>query len=150
MTTEGKGLSLDLFGYDHAPEMARLARRIWDRFGLQATYRCFDNEEEVYANVWPQGPSTNVLITLGHSLIQVHRHGGLAVFAELCEAVAGLDRSARLVAVDAQSGDRKQEFDSAWGELVSRMADSRVTVRHEARSSRVATVEPITEPWRRQ
>ena len=149
--TEGRGLSLDLFGYDHAPEMTRLARRVWDAFGLPATYWCFASEEDIYANVWPQGPPTNVLITLGHSLIQVHksRDGGLAVFAELCEAVAGLDRSVRLVAVDAHSGDRPKEFDSAWDEFVSMMTDSRVEVRHQAPSERVATLEVVSGPWRR-
>ena len=150
-TAEGGGLALELFGYDHAPEMARLARRVWDAFGLPATYRCFADEDEVYTHVWPQGPPTNVLITLGHSLIQVHeaRDGGLAVFAELCEAVAGLDRSTRLVAVDAHSGDRPGEFDSAWDEFVGLMTDSRVHVRHEAPSQRVATLEVVSGPWRR-
>ena len=142
--------SLDLFGYDHASQMAKLARRIWDRFELQALYRCFDSEEEVYANVWPQGPRTNVLITLGHSLIQVHENNGLAVFAGLCEAVASLDRNTRLVAVDAHSGDRVNQFDPAWREFLSMMADSRVTVIHEADSMRVSAVELVSGPWRRQ
>lgn len=151
-TTEGRARSFDLFGYDHAPEMSRLARRLWDAFALPATYRCFSSEEEVYANVWPQGPPTNVLITLGHSLIQVHKsgEGGLAIFAELCEAVAGLDRTARLVAVDARGGDRPREFDSAWEEFVSLMTDSRVEVKHTAPSERVATVEVMSGPWRRR
>lgn len=151
-TTEGRELSLDLFGHDYAPEMSRLARRLWDAFGLPATYGCFASEEEVYANVWPQGPPTNVLITLGHSLIQVHKggDGGLAVFAELCEAVAGLDETARLVAVDAHGGDRPREFDSAWEEFVSLMPDSRVEVKHTAPSERVATVEVMSGPWRRR
>ena len=143
--------SLDLFGYDHAPQMAALARHIWNRFEVQTPYRCFDNEEEVYANVWPQGPKTNVLITLGHSLIQAHEHGsGLTVFAELCEAVAGLDRNTRLVAVDAHSGNRAQQFVAAWRKLLSMMADSRVSVIHEADSMRVVTVGIVSGPWRRQ
>ena len=148
-TSDESGLSLDLFGYDHATEMARLARRVWGAFGLRAAYRCFDSEREVYANVWPQGPPTNVLITLGHSLIQVHQHGGLGVFAKLCEAVAGLDRSARLVAVDARGAGRPGQFDSAWRALESLMSDSRVHVRHHARSERVATVELVSGPWKR-
>ena len=147
---EDRWPSLDLFGYDHAPQMAALARRIWDRLELQTPYRCFDSEEEAYANVWPQGPRTNILITLGHSLIQVHEHGGLAVFAGLCEAIAGLDRNARLVAVDAHSGDRVNQFDTAWRKLVSMMANSRVTVIHEAESLRVATVKLVSGPWRRR
>ncbi|MDE0062893.1 MAG: class I SAM-dependent methyltransferase [Gammaproteobacteria bacterium] len=149
-TTTDRRPSLDLFGYDYAPQMATLARRIWDRFELPAPYRCFDSEEEVYANVWPQGPPTNVLITLGHSLIQVHENDGLAVFAELCEAVAGLDRHTRLVAIDAHSGDRVRQFDSAWRQFLSMMAGSRVTVIHEAESIRVSTVELVSGPWRRQ
>lgn len=150
VTSERKGLSLDLFGYDHATEMSTLAKRVWDGFGLQAAYRCLDSEDAVYASVWPQGPPTNVLITLGHSLMQVHRHGGLAIFAELCEAVAGLDRSARLVAVDAHSRERPLEFDTAWEEFRSMMKDSRVRVRHKGPSERVATVELLSGPWRRQ
>lgn len=148
-TMDGKRRSLDLFGYDHAPEMARLARRVWGAFGLPCEYRCLASQEEVYANVWPQGPPTNVLITLGHSLIQVHRHGGLEIFAEMCEAVASLDRRARLVAVDAHGRGMPREFDSAWEEFVSMMRDSRVRVSHRGRSERVATVELLSGPWRR-
>ena len=147
---EDRRLSLDLFGYDHAPQMATLAKRIWDRFDLLTPYRCFNSEEEVYANIWPQGPRTNVLITVGHSLIQVYEHDGLAVFAGLCEAVASLDRNTRLVAVDAHSGDRVHQFDSAWRKLLSLMGDSRTTVIHEAESMRVLTVELVSGPWRRQ
>ena len=130
--------------------MATLAKRIWDRFEMLAPYRRFDSEEEVYANVWPQGPQTNVLIALGYSLIQVHKNDGLAVFAGLCEAVAGLDRNTRLVVLDAHSGDRVRQFDSAWRELLSLMADCRVTVIHEAESIRVSTIELVSGPWRRQ
>ena len=139
-------INLKLYGYDRAPKMAKLANMIWDRLDENVAYSCFHDKNELYTAAM-SGPSrsVNVVLTLGYVLIQTDGDGSLKELASLCKKFS-VNSNACLIAIDAYSGSRPTQFESAWDKLVSSLSNLRISVEETGSSKKVARIYVMSAP----
>ena len=66
-------LDVDLYGYDHAKEMVKLATEIWTKLDESVGYACYYNALEMLSTVSASDNSCDhALVTFGHVLVQTH------------------------------------------------------------------------------
>ena len=109
---------VELYGYDHAICMVELATSIWDLLEENANYSCHHDLCELISDVKPVvADACRVLITLGHVLVQtVDDNSAVDDFARIIAMCARI-ANCLLVAVDAQTGDRPEDFRRAHDQL---------------------------------
>lgn len=114
------------FGYDRCPAMVELAERIWTRFELNDEVQFLDSRKALRRAVGATPENACLLITFGHVLIQSYDADRSAVssLAKLCNRLAQGKDTAAVLAVDAYSYGRSQEFESAARHLCRRLRDS--------------------------
>ena len=80
-------LNIQLYGYDHATEMIRLARLIQDRFESSIDVQYYDGLEQLLGNIATTAPpSADIIVTFGHVLAQLaDDHRAIGVFATILE-----------------------------------------------------------------
>ena len=133
-------INLKLYGYDRAPEMAKLANVIWKQFDENSSYSCFHDRNKLYAAAMSgSSRSVYVVLTLSYVLIQTDGDGSLNELASLCEKFS-VNSNVCLIAIDAYSRDRPNLFENAWNKLVSLLSNRRVSVEYEDSSQKVAQI----------
>lgn len=80
-------LKVQLYGYDHATEMIRLAKLIQDRFESDIDAQYYDDSELLLGDIATAAPrSADVVVTFGHVLAQLaDNHQAMGVFAAMLE-----------------------------------------------------------------
>ena len=79
-------LTIQLYGYDHATEMIRLARRIQDGFESNINVQYYDDSAQLLGNIPTAPPPADVIVTFGHVLAQLaDNHQAIGVFATILE-----------------------------------------------------------------
>ena len=103
--------SVDCYGYDHSPEMIRLARLFFDAFPAEYDFKGFHDKVDILQVLVTRDFSEcDVVVTFGHVLVQVQAHPvAIGDFRELISCLFPL-RSCVLVAVDAYSGGKTREI----------------------------------------
>lgn len=115
-------IEVSSYGYDHAPNMVRLARLIWKRLELNENYSCQHKLDKLILSIRERKyENLSYLITFGHVLIQTRDdHKALENFADIvgnCVNTA----ECRMVAVDATMYDRPAKFREGCERLVVAM-----------------------------
>ena len=122
-------IEVDLYGYDHSKEMIRLADYIWDRLEEDVDYMCFHKTKDLLTQI-PQIITAPfcMLITLGHVLVQtVDDDSALSNFARIIAKCAPMT-NCLVVAVDAQTGNRPDQFRRACDKLEAALTRRGLTV----------------------
>lgn len=105
-------------GYDHAPNMIKIARKIWKRLNVEEKYKCYHDVKKVIAAGKQASLSSGfVIVTFGHVLIQTRDNKTAQdTFARIVATVA---ESAKciIIASDAHSGDNDDSFREACRDL---------------------------------
>ncbi len=111
-------MNLELYGYDHSPNMVDLANSIWDRFEEETHYSCHHSIEELCATALAGRPTPcNVLVTFGYVLVQtIGNQTAIGDFVYVVENVATLG-DCRILAVDARSETGRETFREACRDL---------------------------------
>lgn len=133
-------VDVELYGYDHAPKMVKLARLIWEYMEECVYYSVHDRIDDLFSTSMPGGPRPSaVLVTLGHVLVQTaNDESAMRDFASIIATFARL-ADCRMVAVDALSGRWPTDFQRACGQLraalekLGSIVDIRVVDRSEMR-----------------
>ncbi len=114
---------IDLYGWDHSPEMVRLAEMVRDRLaGYIPNYpnlQYFSNLEELLNQITEnQRDGVDYTVTFGHVLVQAHSDENIRDFTEIISRlVLGARVDCALIAVHALSGERSGEFQNGWSLL---------------------------------
>lgn len=133
-------INLKLYGYDRAPEMAKLANMIWERLNENVDYSCYHDKNELYAAAMSDSSrSACVVLTLGYVLIQTNKDDSLKELVSLCKKLS-VNLKVFLVAIDAYSGDRPILFADAWSKFVSLLSNFCVSVKHTGSSAKIARI----------
>ena len=83
---DGTEVDVQLYGYDHATEMIRLARLIQDEFESQIDVQYYDDSTQLLGNIPTAPPPADVIVTFGHVLAQLaDNHQATGVFATILE-----------------------------------------------------------------
>lgn len=94
---------LEVYGYDHAPSMTRLARLIWSELDGVCDAQFTHDSDELTSLVMQGGPPADVIVSFGHVLVQIARSASTkAEFARILASVRL--QSSLVVAVDAIGG----------------------------------------------
>ena len=97
----GTEVELQLYGYDHAAEMIRLARLIQDEFESNIGSQCYDDSAQLLGDIPTAPPPADVIVTFGHVLVQLaDNHQAIGVFATILEHLTHAGRCL-VLAVDA-------------------------------------------------
>ena len=99
---DGTEVDMQLYGYDHATEMIRLARLIQDEFEADIGVQYYDDPTQLLGNIPTVPPIIDVIATFGHVLVQVaDNHDAMGEFAALLEHLTHAGRCL-VLAVDAR------------------------------------------------
>ena len=111
-------VDVELYGYDHAPEMVKLACLIWEYMDECVYYSVHGRIDDLFSTSMPGGTTPSaVLVTLGHVLVQTaDDESAMRDFASIIATFAQL-ADCRVVAVDALSGRWPKDFQRACGQL---------------------------------
>lgn len=116
-------VGIDSHGYDHAPNMVELARKVWERLGVTEKYRCSHSVNEIISASEQASMAYDcVVVTFGHVLIQTRDNKTARdTFARIIATVA---ESAKciIIASDAHSGDQDARFKAACRDLKTAIA----------------------------
>lgn len=119
---DGTEVDVQLYGYDHATEMIRLARLIQDEFEVDVDVQYYDDPTQLLGNIPAVPPLVDVIATFGHVLAQLaDNHDAIGEFAALLERLTHAGRCL-VLAVDAH-GHRttfQNSFDRLCGMLEER------------------------------
>ena len=96
-------LAVDLYGYDHAKEMARLAAEIWTELGEGIRASWHDDADQMLSTALAGDfRRDHSLVTFGHVLAQTHdQDGAIQRFAQVISRL--VEVNCLVVAVDAYS-----------------------------------------------
>ena len=102
---------VELYGYDYSKQMVKLANIIWNRLGEEECYSCFHSTTDLKHGMrLPRTGKCRVLVTLGHVLVQtVDEASAIGDFARIIAMCTRMANSL-VVAVDAQTGNRPEDF----------------------------------------
>ena len=82
----GTEVDVQLYGYDYAPEMVRLAGMIQDELESQVRLQCYHDARQLLADIPAAPPPADVIVTLGHVLVQLaDNQQAIGVFATILE-----------------------------------------------------------------
>ena len=115
-------IDVELYGYDYAPKMVKLARLIRKLLGEDERYSCHHKKEKLIRLLRESKANRPyILVTCGHVLIQTSsNHKAQADFAQIIAKLAQL-ADCQIVAVDAHTGNRPQQFLTACDRLKDAM-----------------------------
>lgn len=112
-------VDVEQYGYDHSPEMIRLASEVWDEIGDATHCAWHHNTEDMLSAALAGGPShSGLLVTFGHVLAQTcTNEEAINGFASAVSDMTTKD--CLVVAVDAKGAS--QEFREGCQSLVAAM-----------------------------
>lgn len=91
---------LEVYGFDHAPSMTKLARLIWSELDGVGDAQFIHDPDELTSLVMQGGPPADVIVSFGHVLVQIA--GSARTKARFAKILASVRlESSLLVAVDA-------------------------------------------------
>ena len=141
------GTAVEQYAYDHAPNMADLARRMWSELGVGTPPTVFHDRRDLSRHVEQADWPANVIVTFGHVLVQIA--DDREAVAEVSDALVEIRRAVPsecdvfYLAVDATMGDRTETF-SRCLEDVLRGLEVEKTL-DAPRSLAFGRIEPATE-----
>lgn len=98
--TREPGTEINQYGYDHAPEMTRLANILWSKFQIDGAPMWMNEPAELIKSVTHGSPTADAIVSFGHVLVQTSDQSGATdSFIEILRSVRL--QSTLLVAVDA-------------------------------------------------
>ena len=111
----GTEVDVQLYGYDHAPEMVRLASLIQNELESEVRLQCYHDAGQLLADIPAAPPRADVIVTFGHVLVQLaDDQQAIRVFATILEHLT--DKGPCLVlAVDARG--HRQRFQRSFNRL---------------------------------
>lgn len=111
-------IDISTYGYDRAPNMARLARLIWDGLNEDEIFFCHYKIERLLDLIRKsRDMNPSILITFGHILVQTcGDYEALKYFSRIIAYLARIGEC-RILAVDATTGDRPERFRVACDRL---------------------------------
>ena len=117
----GTEVDVQLYGYDHAPEMVRLAGLIQDELESEVGLQCYHDARQLLANIPAAPPQADVIVTFGHVLVQLaDDQQAIGAFATILEHLT--DKGPCLVlAVDARR--QRNRFQRSFNRLCERLED---------------------------
>lgn len=122
-------IDVEYYGYDHAKDMARLAKIIWNRLEEGVRYSFYHSIRDLESNMeLATADRRNVLVTLGHVLVQtVDNDSALDDFARIIAKCARM-ANCLVIAVDARTGERPMDFRRALGKLKASLERRGLTI----------------------
>lgn len=91
---------LEIYGFDHAPSMTRLARLVWSELDDVCDAQFIHDSDELTSLVMQGGPPADVIVSFGHVLVQIA--GSARTKAKFARILASVRlESSLVVAVDA-------------------------------------------------
>jgi len=98
------------YGYDHAPNMVRLAQRIWKKLNTGLPLNCFDDQGGLMQHIQGEAPPYTAIVTFGYVLIQTNGNNeAIEGFAQTLGMLANMSKNCIVVAVDGTSRDHWPE-----------------------------------------
>ena len=111
-------IHVELYGYDHSVRMVELAYAIWNRFDEGMSHSLHHTIPNLLTSVSSvTSDRSRILVTLGHVLVQtVDDDSAISDFARIIAKLAPM-ANCQLMAVDAQTGSRPDDFHRACSKL---------------------------------
>ena len=141
-------IKTSFYGYDHAPNMKKLAVYLWNQFEGDTDYLCYHELSESFDNLEKEcAANSYVIVTFGHVLVQtVDNAAALGEFARIIAKCARI-ANCLVMAVDAKTGDRPKDFHRALGGLKTSLENRGLTIELPPEGASSATCRVRRTNW---